>query len=135
MMLSWLRRLGKKEVKILSETSGIMSELEQVCGNDKEAYEALQHTMFLDPRKISTPMKEAVENAKKFEKEKNLGRAKIWYDIAGGLAIYEGDAQKVMEFFGQSEKISGMKYPILKDAEKAIAKAQEYYKEHLKETI
>jgi alkyl hydroperoxide reductase subunit AhpC len=40
-----------------------------------------------------------------------------------------------MEFFGQSEKISGMKYPILKDAEKAIAKAQEYYKEHLKETI
>lgn len=127
-----LRRLGKKEVELVSETSGSISELEKLCGDDKVSYEALQHTMFLDPRKISTPMKVAVENARKFEKEKNLGRARIWYDIAGGLAIYEGDARKVMELFNESERISGMKYPILKDAEKAVAKAQEYYKKNLK---
>jgi len=130
--LGLLRRLGKKEVELVSETSGSISELEKLCGDDKVSYEALQHTMFLDPRKISTPMKVAVENARKFEKEKNLGRARIWYDIAGGLAIYEGDARKVMELFNESERISGMKYPILKDAEKAVAKAQEYYKKNLK---
>jgi len=132
MTLGLLRRLGKKEVELVSETSGSISELEKLCGDDKVSYEALQHTMFLDPRKISTPMKVAVENARKFEKEKNLGRARIWYDIAGGLAIYEGDARKVMELFNESERISGMKYPILKDAEKAVAKAQEYYKKNLK---
>jgi hypothetical protein len=88
--------------------------------------------MFLDPRKIGTSMKEAAENAKKFEKDRNLGRARIWYDIAGGLAIYEGDAKKVVEFFREAEKISGIKYPILKSTEKAVAKAQEYYKKHLK---
>lgn len=132
MTLGLLRRLGKKEVELVSETSGSISELEKLCGDDKVSYEALQHTMFLDPRKISTPMKAAVENARKFEKEKNLGRARIWYDIAGGLAIYEGDARKVMELFNESERISGMKYPILKDAEKAVAKAQEYYKKNLK---
>lgn len=132
MTLGLLRRLGKKEVELVSETSGSISELEKLCGDDKVSYEALQHTMFLDPRKISTPMKVAVENARKFEKEKNLGRARIWYDIAGGLAIYEGDTKKVMELFNESERISGMKYPILKDAEKAVAKAQEYYKKNLK---
>lgn len=132
MTLGLLRRLGKKEVELVSETSGSISELEKLCGDDKVSYEALQHTMFLDPRKISTPMKVAVENARKFEKEKNLGRARIWYDIAGGLAIYEGDARKVMELFNESERISGIKYPILKDAEKAVAKAQEYYKKNLK---
>ncbi len=132
MTLGLLRRLGKKEVELVSATSGSISELEKLCGDDKVSYEALQHTMFLDPRKISTPMKVAVENARKFEKEKNLGRARIWYDIAGGLAIYEGDTKKVLEFFNESERISGMKYPILKDAEKAVAKAQEYYKKNLK---
>jgi hypothetical protein len=132
MTLGLLRRLGKKKVELVSETYGSISELEKLCGDDKVSYEALQHTMFLDPRKISTPMKVAVENARKFEKEKNLGRARIWYDIAGGLAIYEGDARKVMELFNESERISGMKYPILKDAEKAVAKAQEYYKKNLK---
>jgi hypothetical protein len=133
-MLGWLRKFGKKEEKTaVAHTSRAMSELEQLCGDDKQAYEALEHTMFLDPRKIGTSTKEAAENAKRFAKERNLGRARIWYDIAGGLAIYEGDAKKVIEFFAESEKISGLKYPILKDTEKAIAKAQEYYKKHLKD--
>jgi hypothetical protein len=132
MMLDWLRSRGKKEEKIVFGSSATTNELEQLCGDDKETYEALQHVMFLDPRKIGTSMKEAAENAKKFEKDRNLGRARIWYDIAGGLAIYEGDAKKVVEFFREAEKISGIKYPILKSTEKAIAKAQEYYKKHLK---
>jgi len=132
--LGFMKRFGKKEQKMVFQTSRTMSDLEQLCGDDKQAYEALEHTLFLDPRKIGTSMKDAAENAKKFVKERNLGRARIWYDIAGGLAIYQGDVKKVMEFFSESEKISGLKYPILKDTEKAVAKAQEYYKKHLKDS-
>lgn len=127
-------RKGKKEekVELHTETKNVTTELETFCGDDKETYEALVNTMFLDPTKIEVSIKEAVENAKKYEKAKDNLRAKIWYEIAGGLAIYEGNAKKVEEFFSECERLSQEKYPILKDPEKFVAKAQEYYKKHLK---
>ena len=131
-MLGLLDRFRKKK-KIDVETAKIISELEQLCGDDKETYEALLNTMFLDPRKVGTSMKEAAENAKKFEKAKDFVKARMWYEIAGGLAIYEGNVKKVVEFFSEIEKISpDTKYTILKNPEKAVAKAQEYYKQYLK---
>jgi hypothetical protein len=130
--LGLLDRFRKKK-KIDVETAKIISELEQLCGDDKETYEALLNTMFLDPRKVGTSMKEAAENAKKFEKAKDFVRARTLYEIAGGLAIYEGNVKKVVEFFSEIEKISpDTKYTILKNPEKAVAKAQEYYKQYLK---
>lgn len=132
--MSPLGLFRKKEVKKQVETTQLMSEFEQFCGSDKEIYEALYHTMFLDPRKVDTSLKDAIESAKRFEKEGNITRARIWYDIAGGLAIYGGNPKKVVELFTESERLSGVKYPILKTAEKAVAKAQEYYKEHLKDS-
>lgn len=122
----------KVSVKVEAESQRQLTELEELCGNDKETYSALLNTMFLDPRKIGISMKEAAENAKKFEKEKDLTKAKVWYQIAGGLAIYEGDVAKVIEYFGKCEKLSGVSYPILKNPEKAIAKAREYYEKFLK---
>jgi hypothetical protein len=125
-------RKGKKEKNMVIEHKKIVTKLEQFCGGDKETFEALVHTMFLDPRKVKASMKEAGENAKKFEKAKDSTRARMWYEIAGGLAIYEGNVKKVSEFFSEAEKISlEMKYTILKDPEKAVAKAQEYYKQYL----
>lgn len=109
------------------------TELEQLCGDDKEVYAMLLNTMFLDPRKIGVTMKEAAENAKKAEKEKDFIKANTWYRIAGGLAIYENNVKKVVEYFGESQRISGVAYPILKNPEKAVAVAQEYYKKYLKE--
>ena len=120
---------GEEPVDVVTR----VSELEQICEGDKETYEALLQTMFLDPRKIDAPIKDAADNAKKFEKEKNPARARIWYDIAGGLAIYQGNAKKVTEYFGESQRISKMQYPILKNTEKAVTKAQEYYKKYLKD--
>ena len=131
-MLGLLDRFRKKK-KTDVETTKTISELEQLCGDDKETYEALFHTMFLDPRKVGTSMKEAADNAKKFEKAKDFVKARTWYEIAGGLAIYEGNVKKVVEFFSEIEKISpDTKYTILKNPEKAVAKAQEYYKQYLK---
>lgn len=126
-------RKKKEEKKTDTETTKVITELEELCGDDKETYEALKNTMFLDPRKITVSMKEAAENAKKFEKEKDFVRARTWYEIAGGLAIYEGNVKKVVEYFSECEKISpNTKYPILKNPEKAVTKAQEYYKKYLK---
>ena len=123
----------KKEKKVNIETKETITELEQLCGDDKETYEALRHTMFLDPRKVETSMKEAVEKAKKYEKEKDFVKARAWYEIAGGLAIYEENVEKVVEFFSEIEKISpNTEYSILKNPEKAVEKAQEYYKKYLK---
>jgi len=111
------------------------TELEMLCGDDKEVYEALFNTMFLDPRKIGTSMKEAEGKAKESEKSGDLIKARMNYEIAGGLAIYEGNVKKVVKFFSEIEKISpDTKYPILKNPEKAIAKAKEYYEKYLKET-
>jgi hypothetical protein len=133
-LLDFIRKGKKESVEIKTEQQRQITELEQLCGDDKETYEALLNTMFLDPRKVGVTMKEAAENAKKFEKENDLVRAKVWYQIAGGLAIYEGDVKKVVEYFSKCEKLSGVSYPILKNPEKAVAKAQEYYKKYLAST-
>ncbi|MEM2970939.1 MAG: hypothetical protein QW270_00745 [Candidatus Bathyarchaeia archaeon] len=109
-----------------------IDELAQICGNDEETYVALVEVMFLDPRNIEVSLKEAVENAKKFEKAKDFANAASWYKIAGGLAIYEGDVKKVVEYFSACEKYShNKKFIILKNPEKAVEKAQEYYKKIL----
>jgi hypothetical protein len=124
-----LNIFGKKEKKV--EQPKQLTPLEEVCANDKETYEALFPVLFLDPRKIETSMKEAAENAKRKEKAKDLEAARMWYEVAGGLAIYEGNAKKVVEYYGRAEKVTGQNYPILKNPEKAVAKAQEYYKKYL----
>ena len=110
------------------------TELEMLCGDDKETYEALLGTMFLDPRKTRTSMEEAAENAKKFEKAKDFVKARTWYETAGGLAIYKGDVEKVKQFFGKCQELfPKSSYKILVIAERAVAKAQEYYQKYLKE--
>jgi hypothetical protein len=117
----------KKEEKV---EAAKMTELEQLCGDDRETYDALLPVMFLDPRKIETSMKQAADNAKKHEKGKSVVNARLWYEIAGGLAIYEGNVKKVIEYFEGAERVTGQEYLILKNPEKAVAKAQEYYKKY-----
>jgi adenylate kinase family enzyme len=121
---------GKEKGKTGTEPLSNLTTLEQICGNDKETYEALSY-MFLDPRKVDVSLEQAADNAEKAENEKNTVRAKTWYEIAGRLAVYEGDTKKVVEYYSKAEKISGLKYPILNNPDKAVAKAQEYYKQQL----
>ncbi|MGB9714592.1 MAG: hypothetical protein ACPLZC_06425 [Candidatus Bathyarchaeales archaeon] len=123
----------KKEEGEKKKTEKTITELEQICGDDKEAYEALINIMFLDPTKIGTTMKDAAEKAKKFLKDKDLIKARWWFRVAGGLAIYEGDVKKVVEYFSECQKISpDERYLILKNPERTVAKAQEYYQKYLK---
>jgi hypothetical protein len=111
-----------------------LTDLEQICGEDKEVYEALFETMYLDPRKVRYTIDQAVEVAKEFEKQKNLRRARVLYDIAGGLAIYQGDVAKVKLFFGKSAKLNpDYPYPILNVTERALSRAKVFYEKHLAE--
>jgi hypothetical protein len=122
---------GKEKGRASTVTTTNLTTLEQICGSDKETYQALSY-MFLDPRKIDVSTKEAADYAKKAEKEKDVTSARMWYEVAGGLAIYEGDAKRVEEYFGGAERVTGEKYLILNNPEKALAKAQEYYKQYLR---
>lgn len=119
----------KKPEKTATQPTTV-SKLERVCGEDKEAYKALFNTMLLEPKRIDISMKDAAENAKKAEKEKDAIRAAFMYRIAGGLAIYEGNVDKVVEYFSQAQRLQpNEEFPILKSAEKAVQKAQECYKQ------
>jgi hypothetical protein len=127
--LQRFRRREEKKSEVKHE--GKVSELEQLTGNDRETYEALCSTMFLDPRKIETSLKQAADNAKKSEKDGDMARAGMWYEVAGGLAIYEGNVEKVIEHYTDAARVTGRQYIILKNPEKAVAVAQEYYKKAL----
>lgn len=132
-MLGLLDRFRKKKKKEEETNAKTVSELEQLCEDDKETYEALLNTIFLDPRKIEVSIEDAAKKAKEFEKAKDSLRAKLWYEIAGGLAVYDGDVKNVTKYFSKCEKLAPeTKYPILKNPEKAVAKAQEYYRKYLK---
>jgi hypothetical protein len=129
--LGWWKRSKKIDEKLLVNPVTVKTELEQFLADDKTTYEALRRTMFLDPRKPESSSKDIADKAKKAEKNPIV--AGQLYDIAGSLAIYEGDAEKVAEYFGKCEKLLPQKsYPILKNPEKAVAKAQEYYQKYLK---
>lgn len=108
-----------------------MSDLQQLVGNDKETYDALAETMFLNPKNIDPSMKQAADNAKKAQDDGDRAKAGMWYHVAGGLAIYEGNVKRVIEYYSVAEKLIGRHYAILKNPEKAVAVAQEYYKKFL----
>ncbi len=126
------RKSKKEEQKTTVTTPTAISKLEELCGADKETCAALYNAMMLDPKKCDMTMKDAAENAKKFEKERDYVKAGVLYRIAGGLAIYEGNAKKVIEYFSEAERLQPKeKFPILKNPEKAVDKAQEYYKTYM----
>lgn len=124
------RKKQEKTKAVTVQQSRSLTTLEQICRNDEKTYEALPY-MFLDPRKIDVSLEKAVDNAEKAEKEEDVIGAKTWYEIAGGLAVYESDTQKAVEYYSKAEKLTGVKYSFLNNPDKAVAKAQEYYKQFL----
>lgn len=127
-----LRRKKKEETKpggAKPDETKTISLLERISGDDKETYEALLNTLILDPKKVDVSMRDAAETAKKYEKNKDPVRALVMYRLAGGLALYEGNLEKVVEYFTEAQRLQPKeKFPILKVPEKAVEKAQEYYR-------
>lgn len=128
------QKKGKEVTIVKKKEPEALTALEAICKDDKEVYEALKDAMFYDPRKIRVTMEEAAEKAKMFEKDGKIHIAKMWYRVAGGLAIYKGEVSKVKQYFGKYAKLANdePEPAILKFPEKALEKAQEFYSKHLK---
>lgn len=124
------RKKSEPKKSVVQQTEKL-SDLQQLIGNDKDTYDALASAMFLNPKNIEPSMKQAIESAKEAEAKGDRPKAGMLYQVAGGLAIYEGNVKKVVEYYSMAEKLTGRHFAILKSPEKAVAVAQEYYKKYL----
>lgn len=124
-----MRIFGPKKKEKTVEEKRKPTGLEIICGEDKEAFQALSGTIFLTPQKMTETMREAAEKAEESLKKGNFANAHQYYLIAGGLAIFQGNAKKVREFYGALEKLTGVSYPIIREelTQRALDKAREYY--------
>jgi len=131
-LFDWFRRRRKApEAEKPSEKEGVEKaepDLKAICSDDPEAYKALFDTMFLTPERIGKSSEEAAEEAKKCEEKEDIVGAAANYRIAGGLAIYEGDVEKVKRYFGRYAELTGRSMKILEIPERAVEKAKEYYR-------
>lgn len=134
MVRNIFKRKKKEKMEEKQREKVAITDLEKICGGDVKVYEALRHTMFLDPRKIETTMEDALEKAADFEKKGNEKMAIIWYHVAGGLALWKGDATKVKQYFGKCVKLAPEMdcELITKIPDMAVEKAREYYDKFLK---
>ncbi|MHA1833954.1 MAG: hypothetical protein ACTSV7_08185 [Candidatus Baldrarchaeia archaeon] len=128
-----LFRKKEEEKKEVIEEKSELTELETVCSDAPEILEALEDTMFLYPLKFDISLKDALSRARRFEREGDNIRAALWYRIAGGIAIYEGDVSRVKDCFSKYAKLTGKSPKILEVAEEAVKRAQKYYKKYLEE--
>lgn len=85
----------------------VLSKLQEITGSDAEMYQSLSRLLFLDPKKITTSLEDAVSQANTFDSSGNKTRAEVWYRIAGGIALYRGDAEGVRKFFEKASSIAG----------------------------
>lgn len=124
-------RKKKEEVKII-ESPKEETEFDRFFSKDPDVYDALKDFMFLDPRKIDIDLKEAEKRAGEFDKAGDKIRARVWYKIAGQLAIYEGNISKVKKLFKKYQELNpNVKLKILEIPDKAVKMAQEYYSRFL----
>ncbi len=126
--------LGKKKNEDASNIAPepiVLSRLQELTGSDAEMYQSMSRLLFLDPKKVTTSLEEAVAQASAFEASGNKTRAEVWYRIAGGIALYKGDAEAVHKFFGKAFDVAGDSRPEYKTAatrsQDAVALAKKYY--------
>ena len=109
----------------------VFSKLQEIAGTDTEMYQSLSRLLFLDPKKITTPLEDAVSQASTFDATGNKTRAEVWYRIAGGIALYRGDAESVRKFFEKASSIAANSRPeyktIASRSQDAVNLARKFY--------
>ena len=133
------KKAEKKEEKTPKSTE--KSLLEELCRGDNELLSALSHTVLLDPRRLQEEGVDSyVEKAQEFEEKKDFLRARVNYQAAGEVALYEGKLAQVQKFFKKCAELESNPeykqvftyYSKKANAEKALKTAQEYYARTLK---
>ena len=117
--------------------------LDSLCAGDKELLQTLSRTLLLNPE---TTVKEGIdyhtEKAQAYEKDQKLRNARIEYQVAGEIALFEGKLQQVQKLFKKAAETEpdyefkkAFEYFNKKEnAERAIAVAQEFYTKTGKKT-
>jgi hypothetical protein len=109
----------------------VLSKLQEITAGDDEMYRSLSRLLFLDPKKITTSLEDAVSQATTFDSTGNRTRAEVWYRIAGGIALYRGDPESVRKFFEKASSIAGDRRPeyktIASRSQDAVNLARKFY--------
>jgi hypothetical protein len=109
----------------------VLSKLQEITGSDAEMYRSLSRLLFLDPKKITTSLEDAVSQATTFDSTGNRTRAEVWYRIAGGIALYRGEPESVRKFFEKAASIAGDRRPeyktIASRSQDAVNLARKFY--------
>ncbi|MDH5783801.1 MAG: hypothetical protein OEZ35_09125 [Candidatus Bathyarchaeota archaeon] len=133
------KKAEKKEEKTPKSIG--QSLLEELCRGDNGLLSALNHTVLLDPSRLTEEgIDSYIEKAQEFEKNKDFLRARINYQAAGEIALYEGKLAQVQKFFKKCAELgSNPEYKKVfayfsrkANAEKAVKIAKEYYAKTLK---
>lgn len=110
--------------------------LEELCGKDQELYEVLSRTIILNPKTAIEEGADAyVEKAQTHEKGGNYVQARIAYQMAGEISLYEGRLQQVQRLFKKAAEVdpeyssrTAFEFFSRKEnAERAMAVAKEFY--------
>jgi hypothetical protein len=111
----------------------VAARLKELSGGDEELYAAMSRLMFLDPKKIMTPLDRVLSDAQEYEVQGNRLRAEVAYRIAGGVSLYKGDVDGVNKYFSKAASMAGNSHPeyqvIVKRSGEAVAIARKYYEE------
>ena len=117
----------------ISSESVAANRLKELCAGDADLYGALSRLMFLDPKKITTPIEQMVGDGQAFEKQGDKLRAEVNYRIAGGIALSRGDPNAVRTYFEKAASLavdSKQEYQVLlKRSDEAVNIARRFYEE------
>ncbi len=117
--------------------------LDELSGGNTELYEALSRTLLLNPETLVKDGADFYANkAQEHEEAQNPRDARIAYQVAGEIAMYEGKMAQVQKFFKKAAEVDpecpykdAFEYLSKKEnAERAIAVAKEFYKKMGKRT-
>jgi len=135
--LGIFRKKEKEETKEAPTEQPVQKTLlEDLCGNDKELYEVLSRTILLNPQ-ITTKggVDSYIEKAQEHEKTGENMKARISYQAAGEISLYEGKLAQVQKFFKKAADVDPNYenrkvfdyFSKKENAERALAIAQEFY--------
>jgi len=129
--------LGKSKHKDLSSGATpevlVANRLRELCGGDGDLFSAMSRLMFLDPKKITTPLDRVLGEAQTYEAQGNKLKAEVEYRIAGGISLFRSDLDGVNKYFSKAASLAGDSHPeyqvMLKRGSEAVAVARKYYEE------
>jgi len=135
--LDIFRKKERKEKKIMEAPPPKQKILlEELCGSDKELCEVLNRTILLNPEAAVKQGTDAyVEKAHGYEKAGDHVKARIAYEAAAEISLFEGNMAQTQRFFKKASEADS-DYPYRKvfdffskkeNAERALAVTREFY--------